>query len=58
MSNTDRVYLWISPRGRFGLSYEPHLNFQWWPSRFHFQRNGWHLYFTKLRLTRWSENQP
>lgn len=50
---SDRKYLAVwGPLERFCLSYEPALIFQWVPSFYRFQCNGWHLYLWKFRLTR------
>ena len=52
----DRIYLieW----GRWCVTYELCLNFQWLPSGpWRFQRNGWHVYLWKFRLTRSSAKE-
>lgn len=52
----ERTY--IASAGRFCLTYEEMLKPQWRPLVCRFQRNGWHLYLWKLRLTRSSISQP
>ncbi len=46
----ERTY--IASAGRFLLTYEEMLKFQWWPFLCRFQGDGWHAYLWKFRLTR------
>jgi hypothetical protein len=49
----DRMLLAYA--ARWSLYFDCPLRFQWMPSLFRFQRNGWHLYLWKFRLTRASD---
>lgn len=49
----DRKLLGVFGRlERYSLWIETNIRFQWFPSLYRFQGNGWHLYFWKFRFTR------